>query len=544
MLHPTRRLALLSLILLPLLSPDLPAAEPLHHRIDALIATGAAGRPVSAAADDAEFLRRVYLDFAGRIPSVVEARAFFAEQTSEKRTQLIDALLDGPEYPRRMQELFHVWLMERRGDHPQWTNYLRQCFEANKPWDQMAREILRATPSEETTRGAAFFYAKRLEHYGENPVDYPGLTRDVGRLFLGKDFRCAQCHDHLFVKEYTQHDFQGLFAFFQNTYLVDLSSPTVGEKPLAQKLAFMSVFKKVRHETGPRIPGMPEIDVPVLEKGKEFLKPPDPKAKAPGIPRFSPLAQLAQELPTSENPAFARNIVNRLWAILMGRGLVHPLDLHHAGNPPSHPELLDLLAREMVAHRFDIKWLLRELALTQTYQRSSQLPEGQESVDPPLFLTASERRLSAEQLLGAILEATGEKNRTLAPVNKPAAKGEKPADPEALRTLFAKAFAGPAGEPEEDNSPSLKAVLFVLNDDTVLSWLTPRPGNLVDRLDRMSDARQVAEELYLAILTRLPTAEEKKEVADYLAANAGRRSVALGHLAWALLASAEFGINH
>src|SRR5262249_15124568 len=149
-----------------------------------------------------------------------------------------------------------------------------------------------------------------------------------------------------------------------------------------QKVAFSSVFKKAPKETGPRIPGGAEIEVPPLKKGEEFVKPPDPKTQFPGVLRFSPLGRLAEQLPTAENQAFTRNIVNRLWFVMLGRGLVYPLDLHHSGNPPSYPELLDLLAREFAAHKFDIKWLLRELALSQTYQRSSLLPQDQTKLPP------------------------------------------------------------------------------------------------------------------------------------------------------------------
>ena len=119
------------------------------------------GKPASANADDAEFLRRAWLDLAGRIPSANEARAFLADTAADKREKLIDKLLKSAGYPRRMQELFHVMLMERLGDHPDWSAYLRSSFETNRPWDQMARDILSGRPKDESTRGAVFFYAKR-----------------------------------------------------------------------------------------------------------------------------------------------------------------------------------------------------------------------------------------------------------------------------------------------------------------------------------------------------------------------------------------------
>ncbi len=512
-------------VALLLLAGAAPAEEPLHKRIDALIARRANGQPLSPVADDAEFLRRVSLDLAGKIPSAAEARAFLQDAAPDRRERLVDRLLASPAYPRRMQEVFHVMYMERLGDSPDWANYLKKSFEANKPYDQLAREILRGA-NDEATKGASFFYSKRLENYGQNPVDYPALTRDVGRLFLGVDLRCAQCHDHLFIKDYKQADFQGLYAFFKNAYLQDAAKLQVGEKPTTEKTEFMSVFTKEPRKTGPRLPGRPELEIPPLEKGKEYETPPDPKTKSPGVLKLSPLAKLAEQLPTADNQAFVRNGVNRLWFVLMGRGIVHPLDLFHSGNPPSHPELLDLLSQEFVAHKFDVKWLLREIALSETYQRSSFLPEGVEKVPPESFRTAVEKRLSAEQLLASVLEATGER------------------ETEALRAKFLKAFSNPAREPEDEFQASLKAALFVLNDPAVLGLLEPRDGNLADRLRKLPDADQVAEELFLGVLTRMPTAEERALVARQMEKHMDRREAALKRLAWALLASTEFCVNH
>lgn len=507
------------------------AAEPLHTRIDGIILAKADGKKPSAGADDAEFLRRVHLDLAGRIPSVAQTRAFLQDTSPDKRARMIDQLLAGPDYARRMQEAFHVVLMERLGDHPEWAKFLRSSFEANKPWDQMVREILRADPKDDKAKGAAFFYAKRLEHYGQNAIDYPGLTRDVGRLFLGMDLQCAQCHNHRFVKDYTQEDFQGLYTIFLNASLVDLKAPSVSEKVMTKKLSYASVFNKVPKEVGPRIPGGKEIEIPVLKKGEEFAVPPDPKTKSPGIPKFSPLAKLAEQLPAAENRAFVRNSVNRIWFMMMGRGIVHPLDLHHSDNPPSHPELLDALADEFVAHKFDVKWLLREIMLSQAYQRSSVFPEGQDKLAAETFLVGLEKRLSAEQLLASMREATGERESM-------AKTGV-----DALQAKFIRAFANPSREPEDEFSPSLKAALFVLNDDAVLSLLTPKAGNLVDRLAKLPDDK-VAEELYLSVLTRVPSADEKTDVQKYLTKHAARKPTALANLAWALLASSEFAANH
>jgi hypothetical protein len=440
-----------------------------------------------------------------------------------------------------MQELAHVMLMERRGDHPDWLAFLKSSFEANKPIDQLVREIIYPDPKNEATRGAGFFLSKRLEKYGENPTDYPGLTRDVGRLFLGIDLQCAQCHDHLFVNDYKQSDFQGLFAIFLNTALrTDAKFPAVSEKVMTQKLEFQSVFKKEKKEIGPRVPGQEEIEIQIFPKGEEFAEPPDKKSNSPGVPKFSPLAKLVEQLPTAGNPAFTRNLANRLWFVMMGRGLVHPLDLHHSENPPSHPELLDRLAREFAAHQFDVKWLLRELALTETYQRSSQLPDDVADSPPELFLVANEKYISAEQLLWSVLQASGNDA-----TSDSGAPGLLPSGTtlDKLREKFVKAFANPPGDPEGDFAPSLRASLFVLNDSAVFECLKPQPGNLADRLAKLPDAA-VADELYLSVLSRRPSAEEAADVANHLAKLNEHRGDAVSQLIWGLLASTEFCVNH
>lgn len=530
--------------------------EPLHQEIDRLV-TAQAGGPCNPPAGDAEFLRRVYLDLAGKIPTSEQAREFLADGAGDKRTKLVDRLLSGPDFPRRMQELFHAMLMERRGDDPDWTAFLRRSFEANKPWDVLAREILDPDPEDEAARGAAYFYVRRLDKVGQQDTDYPGLTRDVGRLFLGVDLQCAQCHNHLFIDDYKQQDFQGLYTVYLNTFIRrDVTPPAIGEKVMAKKIEFMSVFDKVPLSTGPRVPGDAEIEIPVFAAGEEFLVPPDKKTKHPGEPKFSPLEAVVGRLVAADNNAFCRNIANRMWFVMMGRGLVHPLDLSHGDNLPSHPELLELLARDIAARKFDLKGFLRELALSQTYQRSSPGAATNDSLQPASYRAALEKPLSAEQLLSSVLvaagaeEQLGQSPRDAPPTAgnaKPAAEQAKPdaADKrDELRKLFITAFANPPKEPEIEFSPSVKGALFVMNNSNVLAMFDQRPGGLVDRLSKFADPDALAEELYLSVLTRLPTAEERADVADSLARHADRRIAVLGQMAWALAASTEFCVNH
>ena len=513
------------------------ADPPLHERIDALVEAKAGG-PLAPQSSDTEFLRRIFLDLAGRIPSVEETRAFLADSAADKRQQAIDRLLASEDHVRRMTQAFHVHLMERLGDHAEWQKFLRESFQANKPWDQMVREILHPNPDDEKSRGSALWYTKRLENYGQNPVDVPGMVRDVGRHFLGIDVQCAQCHDHLFVDEYKQEYYYGLFAFVgQTTIRSDVKFPAVGLKPLEKKVEFLSVFVQEPKSVGPKLPGGSEIEVPAFAKGEEFEQPPDKKTKSPGVPKFNTLKILSEQLTQADNRLFSRNIANRLWWFMHGRGLVWPLDLHHAGNPPSHPEVLDLIADDLAAHKFDMRYLIRELALSRTYQRSGVATDDSAIEAPPAsYRTALEKPLSSEQMLASVRQALGD--------GKPLVISTDDKQWTEWQTRFDKALANPPREPEVEHNPTVKAALFVMNDSLILEWIKPQEDNLAARLMKLEPPDTLADELYLAILSRAPTDEEKKEVTEYLASRSDRREKAIGNLIWSLLASNEFCANH
>lgn len=509
----------------------------LHSRLDQLIESKAGG-PLAAPSSDGEFVRRAYLDLAGRVPSAEETRAFLADPAADKRAALIDRLLASEDHVRRLAQVLHVMLMERLGDHEEWQKFLRASVKANKPWDQMCREILSPNADDEAARGAALWYTKRLEHYGQNAIDMPGMVRDVGRHFLGIDVQCAQCHDHLFVDEYKQDFYHGLYAFVGNTTIrQDLKFPAVGLTPLEKKVEFMSVFVQQPKAVGPKLPGGEEIEVPTFAKGEEFEQPPDKKTRAPGIPKFNTLKLLAEQLPRAENKLFTHNIANRLWWLMMGRGLVHPLDLHHAGNPPSHPELLELLASELPAHQFDMRRLLREIALSQTYQRSSvAADEAMAETPPQSYRVALEKPLSSEQMLASVRQALGD--------GKPLAIDPADKSWTEWQTKFDKALANPPREPEVEHSPTVKAALFLMHDASVIAWLKPEGENLAARLMKTDDPAALAEELYVSVLSRPPADDEKQAVADYLAGKADQRERAVSNLIWSLLASNEFCANH
>ena len=516
--------------------------EALHRRVDKLIEASADGVRFAPVASDAEFLRRVYLDLAGRIPTVDETKSFLTSAAPDKRNELIDALLAGADYPRRMQELFHAMLMERRGDHDEWTKFLRTAFENNTPWHVMARSIIHPDDSDESTRGAAYFHTARLVSEGAMAaVDVPGLTRDVGRLLVGVDLACAQCHDHVTIDDYLQVDFQGLHMVFENVQTRrDVQFPAVGEKLMTQEKEFMSVFAQVPTTTAPRVPGGGEIDIVTFAKGEEYVTPPDRKKRTPGVPKFSPLQELSQKLASPDNKLFCRNIVNRLWFVMMGRGLVEPLDLHHSANPPTHPELLDLLATEFAQHGFDIKWLLHELAQTKCYQRSSLVTDGS-TPQWSTYAVAHEKRLSPEQIFWSTLIATRRLD-TNVDLNKAVKESEELSN---LQTLMVQTFANSPKEPEVEFEPTVKGALMLMHSEEMQLLTGLQDDNLTSRLLGLAEASDVADELFLSVFSRNPSEDDVADVEEYLRDKQGDdRAAALGQLVWALLASTEFCVNH
>ena len=511
--------------------------RPLHQRINQLIPA------TSSPASDATFLRRVFLDLAGRIPSVSEAKQFLNDPAAERRQILIDRLLDSRDYPRRMQEAFHVMLLERRGDHEEWSRFLRDSFERNRPWDEMVRILLKPAVDDESARGAAWFQTVRLVKEGAMAdVDVPGLTRDVGRLLAGVDLGCAQCHDDLVIGDYLQQDFQGLHMVFENvTVRNDVSFPAVGEKLMTAPREFSSVFEQIPRQTAIRVPGGNEIPLQTFAEGEEYAVPPDRKTKFPGEPKFSPLQQVADQLTARENRLFAANLVNRVWFLMLGQGLVWPLDLHHSANPSLHPELHDLLAEEFAAHGFDLKWLFRQIALTEVYQSDSIPPDP--SVDVALA-EFREKRISAEQLFWSVLIALEQLN----PVDAERSLEQQLADSQSLQKLqkeFLKVFANAPREPELLFEPTVAAALFVMHDEQVLGLLNATSSALPLRLSTVDDPADVVQQVSLQIYNRPATAAETAELTELLqTADAAQRGEYISQLIWAMLASTEFCVNH
>jgi hypothetical protein len=347
--------------------------EPLHALIDQRLSPASGMAP--ARCSDAEFLRRVSLDLAGMPPTADEARHFLADNVADKRQRLIDRLFASPLFARHIATTLDLMLMERRGNFhvsaDDWRAWLLKSVRENKPWNVLAREILVADGEDPAQRPPARFALDRAS-------DPNVLTRDVGRIFFGRDMQCAQCHDHPLVDDYLQSDYHGLLAFIAPGYTlvrtVNGAQATIQAEKAGNDLTFQSVFVGTPRRTGPRAPDCVMIEEPFFLPGDEYQVAPADNVKA--VPKFSRRAKLAEMATDGSNEAFNRNIVNRLWAHMFGRGLVYPADMQHPDNPAANPELLHLLAERFAAMNFDIRAFLREIALSGAYQRSFDLPDG------------------------------------------------------------------------------------------------------------------------------------------------------------------------
>ena len=524
--------------------------EPLHQQIDRLI-TAKAGGPVAGRSDDSEFFRRVRLDLSGDIPTPAEVQAFLKNKDSGKRQKLSDQLLARDSFAMHWTDRLTVMLLERQNlgkvTDEEWQKFLVKMLKGKPRWDVMAREMVAATGKGEERPAMKFL----------GTADHHAMTEDIARLFLGMDLKCAKCHDHPSVDEWKQAHYWGLYAYVNQTKNATNSKDKqtyLVEGVATKKVDFQSVFKTEKEITGPRLPGGKEVAIPVFEKGQEFEKP--AADGLPGLPKFRPRELLARDLTSKNNTYFVRNGVNRIWYLMMGRGLAHPLDEVHGQNPPSHPKLMELLIREFVTREFDVKWLVREIALSESYQRSSRFTKGFTEVKPESWRMAHPKGMTPEQMLKAVIKATGNEGwvtKLKAPKN--AEKFDRrgyftgtnlkmPPSFEEIHALFMLTYAEPAGTPEVDFIPGLNKALFLMNDRLIQDWLKPQKGNLVERLTKLKTPQAIAEEMYLSMLARLPEKDEIATVADYLKQNEKRRAAALGDLAWALLTSTEFRLNH
>ncbi len=387
-------IAIMAISLIPappgLAAPHTSPGGPLHKAIDAIVGEQAVG-PLAGRCSDADFVRRIHLDLTGVIPTGATVRSFLADSADDKRARLIDTLLADQAFARHMMFVLDAMLLERISPPGElaasWREYLFAALADDKPLDELAREVLVSDGGDPATRPtSAFLVARNAE-----PVQ---LTRAIGRLFFGRDLQCAQCHDHPLDDDIRQAEHQGLFAFVARTSLFKGKDNTLRVSEKADgEVNYESVFTK-EGEKGvwPRLPGgLALVDEPRPEPAAAYAT--APSKTSHGVPTFSRRAALAARL--VDDHMFRRNLANRIWAIFFGRGLVHPLDGFGAGNPSSHPRLLAVLADAFRDYKFRLRPFVREIVLSETYQRSVDPPQPG-AVDPTA-LDALITRLEAER---------------------------------------------------------------------------------------------------------------------------------------------------
>jgi Protein of unknown function (DUF1549)/Protein of unknown function (DUF1553) len=509
-----------------------PAA--LAARIDQLIEARWAEKGVKPApiADDAEFMRRIYLDLTGRIPYTMKVRDFLADKDPNKREKLIEDLLTEPGHARHMSTSWRNVILPVTNDQqsqfvqPFFKVWLDKQVQDNVPYDQMVRELLTVPvnggqpqpgigrlPGQANAGSPAAFYQAN-EFKAEN------LAAATSRVFLGVRLECAQCHDHPFAK-WTRQQFWEYAAFFSGMrpQQVRPKQPVQQANDRGRKIA---------------IPGTEKVvDAHFLDGSA-----PDWKGKDGVDSRLT----LADWFVSAENPYFAQTAANRLWAHFFGLGINDPVDDEPSEeNPCSHPELLALLTEQFVAHNFEVKYLLRAITLSKTYQRTSVVSDASQN-EPRLFARMAVKGMTPEQLFDSLALATGYKESR----GNPNVRFVGDFGPTNARAEFLQRFA--TQDKKTETQTSILQALAMMNgkfigDATSISRSNALSGVL--DFPYASNAERI-EALYLAALSRLPRPTEASRMLEYVNSGGPRRdsSAALADVFWVLLNSSEFMLNH
>ena len=470
----------------------------------------------SAACDDATFLRRASLDVIGRLPTPDEARAFLADKAADKRARLVDALLERPEYGDHWANKW-VDLLRPNPYHVgvkatfNYDAWIRDAFRTNKPYDKFVFDLLTARGSTFRNGATVMFRDRRT------PED---LTTITCQLFLGIRLDCARCHHHPF-EVWGQDDFYGTASYFTRVGRkgIGISAPiSAGEE---------FIFTALKGSIAHPITGLEVAPKPLT-------------GEAPIAADEDPRAAFARWIIGPENRHFEQVAVNRIWADIMGRGIVEPVDDIRATNPPSNPELLAALGRDFRKLGFDQKKLLREILNSHAYELSS-LPNPRNSWDQKNYSRHYRQRLRGETLLDAVCDITGvpEVYEGLAPKSRSVEIWTHRID-----NLFLDSFGrpDPNQDPPCERTPDSTMVqsLHLMNAPSLHKKVTDDKGRIAALAKSAKSPEDIVEELYLATYTRYPTAEERTAASKLFPADRAKHREIAEDLLWALLNTPEF----
>lgn len=500
------------------LQMEWPGATPYNY-IDELIFTKLRKLriPPAELCSDEVFIRRVYIDILGVLPTVEESNAFFASTSENKRAELVDQLLQRPEFAEvwsmKWADLLRVRssanVLDRKALH-RYNDWLRHAISTNKPLDELVRELLTSQGGNFASPAVNFYVAER---------DTLKMSENVAQVFMGIQVMCAQCHNHPFER-WTMEDYYSFAAFFAQVGQKGSDDPR-------ERIIFDSRGGEVKNV-----------------KNGQVMAPKFLGGATPDVKGKDRRAVLAEWLTSPDNPWFAQTLVNRAWQHFFGKGITDPPDDVRVTNPPSHPVLLDEMARRLTEQKYDLRTLVRDICTSYTYQMATQ-PRDPEIKDDRNFSHALVRRLPAEQLLDAISQVTQTKVKF---PNLPlGARAMAVADgPSGNR--FLSLFGRPARDTvcvcERRNEPTLAQALHLINGGTVQSALQAGDG----RVARLAGSDPftpdpVIDEIWMAAFSRKPTDNERGEIATYLGGAEDKRA-ALEDVMWSVVNTKEFIFNH
>lgn len=486
--------------------------------------------------EDETFVRRVYLDVVGRIPNDGERQRFLDDGRADKRAALIDVLLASEDYVQHMTDMFDTLLMGRgdgrkyrqRTEH-QWRSWLERVFRENRPWDEVAADILLARPQTPQDAGSVWFLYER-----EN--NHQAIAEAIAPSFFGIRIDCAQCHDHMIASEIEQQHYWGLVAFYNRS---KNENTNAGPRVVESAIGGFSEFANIEGESSPNILTFydattiaePRPEKDAKEEDREELYLPASVEGEPRIPKFSRRQEFVEKI-VHDHPMIARAFVNRIWAMVLGRGMVHPFDQMDSVHDASHPELLDKLAEDFRQSGYDIRRLVRAILNCQAYHLDSRRPDGVD--DPATFAWYFQRPLTAEQIARSMqigLRGEFENHHPLIGQLR-----------EKLPEVMPETIVTGVGES-----------LFLTNNPAVNRFIaeSQSAGQLLEKLASNPSSRDAATGLTLALLGRTPDHDEIDAMVQFLRSPSQTEGDSqaistnrLQHAAWALITSAEFRFNH